>query len=135
VTVFESEIAAASGAAFGIGTNSGALRLALPAAGAGPGDEVVTTPFTFIATVAAIGYSGATPVFADIDRRTCNIDPARIETAITPRRPTTPNKPPRPGPPQVEPARRRNAVTGARHARRQSAPRDSTTAFTVCNRM
>lgn len=87
VAAFESEFAAACGASFGIGTNSGtsALHLALLAAGIGPGDEVVTTPFTFIATVAAIGYTGATPVLADIDPRTFNLDPARIEAAITPR--------------------------------------------------
>ena len=87
VAAFESEFAAACGAAFGIGTNSGtsALHLALLAAGAGPGDEVITTPFTFIATVAAIGYTGATPVLVDIDPRTLNLDPARVEAAITPR--------------------------------------------------
>ena len=87
VAAFESEFAAVCGASFGIGTNSGtsALHLALLAAGAGPGDEVVTTPFTFIATVAAIGYTGATPVLVDIDPRTFNLDPARIEAAITPR--------------------------------------------------
>ena len=87
VAAFEAEFAAACGAAFGIGTNSGtsALHLALLAAGVGPGDEVITTPFTFIATVAAIGYTGATPVLADIDPRTFNVDPARVEAAITPR--------------------------------------------------
>ncbi len=50
----------------------------------GPGDEVITTPMTFIATVSAIDYAGATPVFVDIDPVTLNIDPARIEAAITP---------------------------------------------------
>jgi len=67
--------------------NSGtsALHLALLAAGIGPGDEVITAPFTFVATVAAIGYSGARPVFADIDPRSFTIDPALIEQAITPR--------------------------------------------------
>ena len=87
VAAFEREFAACSGAAFGIGTNSGtsALHLALLAAGVGPGDEVITTPFTFIASVATIGYTGATPVLADIHPRTFNIDHARIEAAITPR--------------------------------------------------
>jgi dTDP-4-amino-4,6-dideoxygalactose transaminase len=87
VAAFEQEFAACSGAAFGIGTNSGtsALHLALLAAGVGPGDEVITTPFTFIASVATIGYTGATPVLVDIDPRTYNIDPGKIEAAITPR--------------------------------------------------
>jgi dTDP-4-amino-4,6-dideoxygalactose transaminase len=87
VDAFEREFAACSGAAFGIGTNSGtsALHLALLAAGVGPGDEVITTPFTFVASVAAIGYTGATPVLVDIDPRTYNLDPGRIEAAITPR--------------------------------------------------
>ena len=67
--------------------NSGtsALHLALLAAGVGPGDEVITVSYTFVATVAAILYTGAKPVFVDIDPLTCNIDPAKIEAAITPR--------------------------------------------------
>ena len=79
MAAFETEFAAVCGASFGIGANSGtsALHLALLAAAVGPGDEVITTPFTFIATVAAIGYTGATPVLADIDPRTFNLDPAR----------------------------------------------------------
>jgi dTDP-4-amino-4,6-dideoxygalactose transaminase len=87
VAAFEQDFAAVSGAAFGIGTNSGtsALHLALLAAGVGPGDEVITTPFTFVASVASIGYTGATPVLVDIDPATFNIDPAKIEAAITPR--------------------------------------------------
>lgn len=87
VAAFEQEFAACCGAAFGIGTNSGssALHLALLAAGIGPGDEVITTPFTFVASVAAIGYTGATPVLVDIDPYTFNIDPGRIAAAITPR--------------------------------------------------
>jgi dTDP-4-amino-4,6-dideoxygalactose transaminase len=87
VTAFEEEFAAYSGARIGIGVNSGtsALHLALLAAGIGEGDEVITTPFTFVATVAAIRYTGARPVFADIDPRSYNIDPAKIEAAITPK--------------------------------------------------
>lgn len=86
VAAFEEEFAAYCGAKIGIGVNSGtsALHLALLAAGIGPGDEVVTTPFTFVATVAAIRYAGARPAFADIDPRSYNIDPAKIEAAITP---------------------------------------------------
>lgn len=87
VKALEKEIAAYCGSAFGIGVNSGtdALHLALRALRIGPGDEVITTPFTFIATTEAIGMVGATPVFVDIDLATFNMDPARIEEAITPR--------------------------------------------------
>ena len=87
VTAFEEEFSAYVGAGFGIGVNSGtsALHLALLAAGIGPGDEVITTPFTFVATVAAIVYAGATPVFVDIDPALYTIDPSRIESAITAR--------------------------------------------------
>jgi len=62
-----------------------AMQLALLAAGVGPGDEVITTPFTFIGTANSILMASATPVFADVDRSTANIDPAAIEAAITPR--------------------------------------------------
>ena len=62
-----------------------ALHLSILAAGIGPGDEVVTTPMTFCATVNAIIHSGATPVLADVDPRTMNIDPQEIERRITPR--------------------------------------------------
>ena len=67
--------------------NSGtsALHLALLAAGVGPGDEVITTPFTFVATVAAIQYAGATPVYVDIDPESYNLDPGKLESAITAR--------------------------------------------------
>jgi dTDP-4-amino-4,6-dideoxygalactose transaminase len=87
VKAFESEIAAYSGCKFGAGVNSGtdALHLALRALRIGPGDEVITTPFTFVATTEAIGIVGATPVFVDIDPATFNIDPEQIEAAITPR--------------------------------------------------
>ncbi|QPC93090.1 DegT/DnrJ/EryC1/StrS aminotransferase family protein [Mesorhizobium sp. INR15] len=85
VAEFEKEFAAYSQAAFGIGVNTGtsALHLGLLAAGIGPGDEVITSPFTFVATVAAIYYTGATPVLVDIDPATYTIDPARIEAAVT----------------------------------------------------
>ncbi|HEX7080826.1 MAG TPA: DegT/DnrJ/EryC1/StrS family aminotransferase [Gammaproteobacteria bacterium] len=87
VAKFEEEFATYCGAQFGIGVNSGtsALHLSLLAAGIGPGDEVITVPFTFVATVAAIEYAGARPVFVDIDPDTYNMDPARLEAAITPR--------------------------------------------------
>ncbi|BDV42540.1 UDP-2-acetamido-2-deoxy-alpha-D-ribo-hexopyranos- 3-ulose 3-aminotransferase [Geotalea uraniireducens] len=87
VTAFEEEAAAFLGTRYAVGVASGtdALHLALAAAGITAGDEVITTPFTFIATAEAIRYVGATPVFVDIDPRTFNIDPALIEAAITPK--------------------------------------------------
>jgi dTDP-4-amino-4,6-dideoxygalactose transaminase len=87
VAAFEQEFAAYSGAAHGVGMNSGtsALHLALLAAGVGPGDEVITVPHTFVATVAAIRYAGATTVFVDIDPESYTMDPAQLETAITER--------------------------------------------------
>src|SRR3984885_2378863 len=87
VTTLEQEFASYCGAQHGVAVNSGtsALHLALLAAGIQPGDEVITVPFTFYATVAAIGYVGATPVYVDIDKATFNIDPAKIEAAITSR--------------------------------------------------
>lgn len=87
VAAFEEQFAAYCQASQAIGVNTGtsALHLALLAAGVGRGDEVITTPFTFIATVSAIDYTGARPVFVDIDPTTFTIDPLRIEAAITPR--------------------------------------------------
>jgi dTDP-4-amino-4,6-dideoxygalactose transaminase len=84
---FEKDFAAFCDVRHAVGVNSGtsALHLALLAAGVGPGDEVITTPFTFVATAAAIHYCGARPVYVDIDPRSCSIDPSRIEEAITPR--------------------------------------------------
>ena len=87
VEAFEADFAAYCQSRFALGVNSGssALHLALMAAGVGPGDEVITVSYTFVATAAAILYTGAKPVFVDIDPLTCNIDPAKIEAAITPR--------------------------------------------------
>jgi len=87
VESFEKDFAAYCGASHAMGVNSGtsALHLALLAAQVGPGDEVVTTPFTFVATAAAIHYCGARPVYVDIDPTSFTIDPSRIEEAITPR--------------------------------------------------
>lgn len=87
VSAFEKEFAAYCGTEFAVGVNTGtsALHLALLAAGAGPGDEVITVPHTFVATVAAICYTGARPVFVDIDPDTMNMDATKIEAAITPR--------------------------------------------------
>ena len=80
VAAFESEFARYVGAAHGIAVNTGtsALHLALLAAGVGPGDEVITVPFTFVATVAAICYTGARPVFVDVDPRSFTLDVAQL---------------------------------------------------------
>ena len=87
VAAFEEEFAAYSQAAHGIGVNTGtsALHLALLAANIGPGDEVITVPFTFVASVSAICYTGATPVLIDIDPRSFTMDVTKIEAAITPK--------------------------------------------------
>jgi len=87
VAGFEQEFGAYCEAAECIAVNSGtsALHLALLAAGVGPGDEVITVPYTFVASVAAITYSGARPVLIDIDPRSFTMNPAAIEAAITPR--------------------------------------------------
>ena len=85
VSGFEKEFAAYCGASEAIAVNSGtsALHLALLAAGIGEGDEVITVPFTFVATVAAIRYTGARPVFVDVDSESYTLDVARLEKAIT----------------------------------------------------
>lgn len=82
---FEQSFASYCGVKHCVALNSGtsALHLALLSAGIGPGDEVLTTSNTFIATVEAISYTGAKPVFVDIDPATANIDPSCIEAAIT----------------------------------------------------
>jgi len=69
----------------GVSSGTAAVHLALLAAGVGPGDDVITTAHTFIATAEAISHTGATPVFVDVDSQTYNIDPNRVEDAITPR--------------------------------------------------
>jgi len=87
VNAFESEAAAYLGVKHAVAVASGtdALHLALAAAGIREGDEVITSPFTFIATAEAIRYVGAIPVFVDIDPKTFNIDPIAIESVISPR--------------------------------------------------
>jgi dTDP-4-amino-4,6-dideoxygalactose transaminase len=87
VTDFEARFADYCGTREAIGVNSGtsALHLALLAAGVGPGDEVITTPFTFVATIAAVEYAGARPVFVDIDPSYYCLDPAELDETITPR--------------------------------------------------
>jgi dTDP-4-amino-4,6-dideoxygalactose transaminase len=71
--------------AIGVANGTDALLLSLRAMGIGPGDEIITSPFTFIATAEVASLVGATPVFVDIEPDTLNIDPAKIEAAITPR--------------------------------------------------
>ena len=87
VTAFEQAFAAYCHTSDAVGVNSGtsALHLALLAAGVGRGDEVITVPYTFVATVAAIEYAGATPVLVDVEPGYWTMDPAKFEAAITPR--------------------------------------------------
>ncbi len=87
VAQFEKDFARFCNSRHCVGVNNGtsALHLAMRALEIGPEDEIITTPFTFIATSWAICYAGARPVFVDIDEATFNLDPARVESAITPR--------------------------------------------------
>lgn len=87
VLAMETKLAEYTGAKHCISVSSGteALLIALMALGVGPGDEVITTAFTFVATAEVIALVGATPVFVDVDPNTCNIDASLIEAAITPK--------------------------------------------------
>ncbi len=87
VAQFEKDFAQFCGAQHALGFNSGtsALHVALLLLGVGPGDEVITTPYTFIATSWAISYCGAKPVYVDIEPASFNLDPRQLEAAITPR--------------------------------------------------
>jgi dTDP-4-amino-4,6-dideoxygalactose transaminase len=87
VAKFEKDFAAYKGAGYSAALNSctAALHLSILAAGVKPGDEVITTPLTFCATVNAIIHAGATPVLADVDPHTMNIDPEEVTKKITPR--------------------------------------------------
>jgi perosamine synthetase len=82
---FEDALAERVGASHVAAVSSGTagLHLAVRLAGVGPGDEVVTTPFSFVASANCVLYEGATPVFVDVDRRTLNLDPAAVAAAIT----------------------------------------------------
>jgi len=85
VAKFEEQVSRYVGAKYGLALNSctAGLHLSLLVCGIGPGDEVITTPLTFCATVNTIIHSGAKPVFVDVDKKTMNIDAAKIEKAIT----------------------------------------------------
>jgi perosamine synthetase len=84
---FERELAARTGAPYVAAVSSGTagLHLCVRLAGLEPGDEAITSPFSFVASANAVLYEGGTPVFADVDARTLNLDPAAVEAAITPR--------------------------------------------------
>jgi dTDP-4-amino-4,6-dideoxygalactose transaminase len=84
---FEAALAERVGAPYvaAVSSGTGGLHLAVRLAGLGEGDEVVTTPFSFVASANCVLYEGATPVFADVDPQTLNLDPAAVEAAITPR--------------------------------------------------
>lgn len=87
VEAFQAEFAAYCGASAAVGVSNGsdAIVVALQALGVGPGDEVITTAFSYLATASAIHRVGATPVFADIDLATFNLDPARVAERVTPK--------------------------------------------------
>lgn len=87
VTTFAARFAEFQGAKYGVCVPNGtmALQIGLKALGVGPGDEVITTPYTFVATASAALLLGAKPVFVDVRADTCNLDPERIEAAITPK--------------------------------------------------
>ncbi len=87
VARFQREFALLHDCRYGVACTSGttALQIGLRALGVGPGDEVIVPPYTFIATASAPALLGATPVFVDIEPETCNLDPRRIEEAVTPR--------------------------------------------------
>jgi perosamine synthetase len=87
VTCFEDQFAAFCQTRFGVATSNGttALHLALLALDIGPGDEVIVPSLSFIATANAVAYTGAKPVFVDVETQTWNMDPGAIEAAITPR--------------------------------------------------
>ncbi len=87
LAALEEEVARACGRRFGVGVASGtdALLLGLRACGIGPGDDVIVPAFTFVATAGAVSALGARPVFADIEPRTFNLDPAEIEQKLTPK--------------------------------------------------
>src|SRR5262249_24015193 len=87
VAEFERSFATYVGSKHCVGLNAGtsALHLALLGAGVGPGDEVITVPMTFIATSWAVSYAGATPVYVDVDPVTYTMDPAQVESRITPK--------------------------------------------------
>src|SRR5438477_1297590 len=84
---FEELVAERVGAPYAAAVSSGTagLHLLCPIAGVGPGDEVITSPYSFVASANCFVFEGATPVFADVDPRTLNLDPAAVEAAITER--------------------------------------------------